>query len=91
MAQGSHHELEQNRSKPYLPYHPHTRSLSIAPGEVIQYASDLRMTSNIFFGWTQDPLEISADQVKKWYHLPHMDVVEHTVYCDEPAVLLLLP
>ena len=89
----SHHELDENKSKPYSPHHPHTRSLPIAPGEVVQYASDLRMTSNVFLAGHRIRVEISAqDQIQEiWYHLPHMDVVDHTIYCDEsrPSYLLL--
>jgi uncharacterized protein len=90
----SHYEQDENRSKPYAPYHPHTRSLPIAPGEVILYASDLRMTSNVFLAGHRIRLEISGqDRIQEiWYHLPHMDVVEHTIYCDEPRPsYLLLP
>ena len=89
----SHYELDESRSKPYAPYHPHTRSLPIKPGEVILYASDLRMTSNVFLVGHRIRLEISGqDQVQAlWYHLPHMAKVKHTIYnsSDRPSYLLL--
>jgi predicted acyl esterase len=89
----SHYELDEGRSKPYAPYHPHTRSLSIRPGEVILYASDLRMTSNVFLSGHRVRLEISGqDQVQAlWYHLPHMAKVKHTIYNSGrgPSYLLL--
>lgn len=89
----SHHEVDESKSLPYAPYHPHTRSLPIEPGEVILYASDLKMTSNVFLAGHRIRLEISAqDQMQAiWYHLPHMDTVKHTIYSEEsrPSYLLL--
>jgi predicted acyl esterase len=89
----SHYEIDKSRSRPYAPYHPHTRSLPIKPGEVILYGSDLRMTSNVFLAGHRIRLEISGqDQVQAlWYHLPHMAKVEHTIYDNsgQPSYLLL--
>jgi len=89
----SHYELDESKSKPYAPYHPHSRSLLIEPGQVILYASDLRMTSNVFLMGHKIRLEIAAqDQVQAlWYHLPHMARVTHTIYstADQPSYILL--
>lgn len=89
----SHYELDRKKSKPYAPYHPHTRSLPIEPGEVILYANDLRMTSNVFLAGHRIRLEIAGqDQVQAlWYHLPHMAKVKHTIYSGgvRPSYLLL--
>jgi putative CocE/NonD family hydrolase len=89
----SHYELDESKSKPYAPYHPHTRSLPIKPGQVILYASDLRMASNVFLAGHRIRLEIAAqDQVQAlWYHLPHMARVRHTIFSngDRPSYLLL--
>ena len=89
----SHYELDESKSKPYAPYHPHTRSLPIKPGEVILYASDLRMTSNVFLTGHKIRLEISGqDQAQgQAYHLPHMAEVKHTIHStrDLPSYLLL--
>jgi putative CocE/NonD family hydrolase len=89
----SHYELDEKKSKPYAPYHPHTRSLPIKPGDVILYASDLRMTSNVFLMGHKIRLEITAqDQVQAlWYHLPHMANVKHTIYSNKshPSYLLM--
>jgi hypothetical protein len=90
----SHYELDEGKSKPYAPYHPHTRSLPIEPGQVILYASDLRMTSNVFLMGHKIRLEIAGqDQVQAlWYHLPHMARVTHTIYNDKDrSSYLLLP
>jgi predicted acyl esterase len=89
----SHYELDEKKSKPYAPYHPHTRSLPIKAGQVILYTSDLRMASNVFLMGHKIRLEIAAqDQVQAlWYHLPHMANVKHTIYSDKshPSYLLL--
>lgn len=90
----SHYDLDESKSKPYAPYHPHTRSLPIKPGEVVLYASDLRMTSNLFLAGHKIRLEIAGqDQVQAlWYHLPHMAEVKHTIYSSaECSSYLLLP
>lgn len=90
----SHYELDENKSKPYDPYHPHTRSLPITRGEVILYTCDLRMTSNVFLMGHKIRLEIAAqDQVQAlWYHLPHMAEVKHTIHSTrEKNSYLLLP
>jgi putative CocE/NonD family hydrolase len=90
----SHYELDESRSKFYAPYHPHSRSLPIKPGEVILYASDIRMTSNVFLMGHRIRLEIAGqDQVQSlWYHLPHMAEVKHTIHSSsERDSYLLLP
>ncbi|MDP6429002.1 MAG: CocE/NonD family hydrolase [Rhodospirillales bacterium] len=89
----SHYELDEAKSKPYHPHHPHTRSLPIEPGEVILYASDLRVMSNVFLMGHKIRLEISAqDQVRAlWFHVPHMAHVTHTIFstAEKPSYLLL--
>jgi hypothetical protein len=56
-------------------------------------ATELKTTSNLFLAGHGIRLEISArDRIQEiWYHLPHMDVVKHTIYCDEsrPSYVLL--
>lgn len=89
----SHYEVDEAKSKPWEPFHPHTRSLPIKPGEIILYACDMRMTSNVFLMGHRIKLEISGqDQVQAlWYHLPHMVHVTHTIFstADRPSYLLL--
>jgi hypothetical protein len=89
----SHYELDKSKSRPYAPYHQHTRSLPIKPGEVILYAADLRMTSNVFLTGHKIRIEICGqDQVQAlWYHLPHMANVKHTIFStkNQPSYLLL--
>lgn len=89
----SHYEIDEAKSKPYRPHHPHSRSLKIEPGEIILYASDMRMTSNVFLAGHRIRLEICAqDQVQAlWYHVPHMAAVRHTIFStkERPSYLLM--
>ena len=90
----SHYEIDEAKSRPWEPYHPHTRSLPIEPGKVILYAADLRMLSNVFLMGHRIRLEIAGqDQVQAlWYHLPHMARVTHTIRTGpDHASYLLLP
>ena len=89
----SRYELDETKSKPYLPYHPHTRNLPIEPDQVILYASDIRATSNVFLAGHKIRLEIAGqDRVQHiCYHLPHMAEVTHTIYSTsvKPSYILL--
>jgi len=93
ILRASHYELDNEKSKIYAPYHPHTRSLSIEPGEVILYANDIGLTSNVFLVGHKIRLEIAGQD--QWqalhYHLPHMAEVKHTIYStrNKPSYLLL--
>ena len=93
LLKASHYELDKSKSKPYAPYHPHNRSLPIKPGEVILYANDLRVASNVFLAGHRIRLEISGqDYVNAaGYHLPHMAEVKHTIHStgDRLSYLLL--
>src|SRR4029450_2243047 len=44
----SHRELNAAQSKPWRPHHPHTRSVPVPPGEVIEYAIRIYSFSNLF-------------------------------------------
>ncbi len=89
----SHYELDEEKSKPYAPYHPHTRNLPIEPGTIILYASSMNMTSNVFLMGHKIRLEVSGqDQIQAlWYHLPHMAAVKHMIFstAERPSYILL--
>jgi len=93
----SHRELDASKSKPYQPYHPHTRSLSIVPGRIYEYAIDIRETSNVFRAGHRLQLVIKGqdapwDDFFIWYHVSNMKETRHTVYhTPEYASYLLLP
>jgi predicted acyl esterase len=44
----SQKELDESKSKPWAPHHPHTRSIPIKPGEMNEYAIRVYATSNVF-------------------------------------------
>jgi len=89
----SHYEIDESQSKPYAPYHPHTRSLPIKPGEVILYARDLFVVGNVFLMGHKIRLEIAGQDQQQalWYKLPHMAEVTHTIHSvsNQPSYLLL--
>ena len=44
----SHRELDETKSQPYQPWHPHTRSIPVEPGKINEYAIELKETANVF-------------------------------------------
>jgi predicted acyl esterase len=92
----SHRELDNAQSKPYKPYHPHTRSLPIEPGSINEYAVAICETSNVFRAGHRIQLVIKG-QDSRWeegdhyFHLNNMKETKHIVYHTEdyPSYLLL--
>jgi len=90
----SHRELDKSKSKPYKPYHPHTRGIPVEPGEVHEYAIDIRETSYVFKRGHRIQLKIAGEDRLEgiWWHLPNMRVTEHTIYNSHQYLsYLLLP
>lgn len=93
----SHRELDESKSKPYKPFHPHTRSLPIAPGRIYEYAIDIRETSNVFKAGHKLQLVIKGqdapwDDFFIFYHVTNMKQTQHTIYhTPEYASYLVLP
>ncbi len=93
----SHRELDESKSKPYRPYHPHTRSLPIVPGRIYEYAIDIRDTSNVFKAGHRLQLVIKGqdapwDDFFIWYHVNNMKETRHTIYhTPEYLSYLLMP
>lgn len=56
----SHRELNPERSRPWLPYHPHLREDPPEPGQDYEYAIELWPTSNVFKRGHRICLEISG-------------------------------
>jgi predicted acyl esterase len=44
----SHRALDEKRSQPYLPVHPHRKAEPVRPGEVTEYAIELSPLANVF-------------------------------------------
>ena len=57
---GSHREVDPKRSKPWLPFHPHTRSQSLTPGEIYEFQVALVPTGNLFRAGSRIVLKISC-------------------------------
>jgi hypothetical protein len=84
----SHREVDKERAKPWQPYHPHTRAMPVVPGEVNEYAIEIRPISNLFRKGHQIKLEIwscdfPADAVDDTLHWPtwsHLSYDKETSY-----------
>jgi predicted acyl esterase len=92
----SHRAIEEKRSKPYQPFHPHTESIPVEPGEIYEYAIDIRETSNVFKSGHRIELLIkgqdSPSENPIWYHLCDNKQTKHTIYHNTQYMShLLLP
>ena len=98
----SHRELDPAKSEPWRPHHPHTRSVPVPAGEIIEYAIRLYSFSNVFKAGHRIQLELLcnepfADVVSQLlppdsYHLPSGRATMHKIFRDAPHPShLLLP
>lgn len=93
----SHRALDEDKSKPYQPYHTHLNPQSVVPEEIGEYAIEMRPTSNVFRKGHRIRLEImSADLPGKTIiepdHLSSSRTTLHSIYHDkEHRSHLLLP
>ncbi len=92
----SHRELDQSKSKPYKPYHPHTRSQPVVPGQVYEYAVEIKETANVFKAGHRLQLVIKGQDSEQeehgaWYHLASLTETRHEVFhtVKYPSYLLL--
>lgn len=89
MAKGwlkaSHRALDATRSKPYNPYHPHTRAEPVNPGEINEYAIGLSNIVNVFKTGHRIKLEIESlesprdPEIQIHYH-PHLNSSRTTLH-----------
>ena len=96
----SHREVDEAKSKPYAPWHPHTRALPVIPGEIYEYAVELLPLGNVFKAGHRIKLEIYSMESAKdpdmllHYH-PHVcssRTTVHRIYRDQKYQShLLLP
>lgn len=88
----SHRELDEARSKPYQPYHPHTRSVPVRPGEIYEYAIWMGHIANVFRKGHRMQLEIRSMEAQDdpnvalmapdSFHLNSSRATSHKVYRD---------
>lgn len=92
----SHRELDEERSTPERPYHPHQRRLETKPDETYAYQIDLRDTAHVFLPGHRIQILIKGqdspwEDFAIWYHVNNMTRTEHTIYHDslQPSHVLL--
>ena len=91
----SHRALDEGRSKPWRPYHPHTKAEPVLPGQVYEYAIEIQPISHVFKAGHRIGLEISS--LDRWppyhssFHFGSSKVTLHKIYCSRkyPSYLLL--
>ncbi|MHB8700090.1 MAG: CocE/NonD family hydrolase [Nitrososphaerales archaeon] len=88
----SHRELDAERSRPWQPFHPHTRALPVPRGEVLEYAIEIRPIANLFRAghrmqievWPCDyPSEPYYDWTLSWgrsNHIPYGNEVRYEIH-----------
>ena len=98
----SHRELDEGKSLPWRPHHPHTSSVPVVPGEINQYPIVIHSMSNVFRVGHSIELEISSQEPfgdasvallpPDSFHLPSSRATTHKIYRDRNhASHLLLP
>ena len=92
----SHRELDSDKSKPYKPFHPHLRRITIIPGGINDYAVEIIDTSYLFQAGHSIQLVIKGQDVY-WEgivvnnHLTNRRETRHTVHhtVNHPSYLLM--
>ena len=92
----SHREIDETKSKSYLPFHPHTRGIPVEPEKIYEYAIEMGATSNLFKAGHRLQFIIKG-QDNPWddgaitYHASNMRETVHTVHhsVTHPSYLLL--
>ncbi len=97
----SHREVDEDRSNPWRPHHPHTRAIPVVPGEICRYAIRIYSISNLFKAGHRMELEIRSQEASDdplaallppdASHLPSGRATTHKIYRDKehPSHLLL--
>lgn len=98
----SHREIDEKKSRPWQPYHPHTKSTPVVPGEINEYSIEIRPIANLFKKGHKIQLEIWPCDFPKepmdltlswptWNHLPCDKETSYRIYHTKtyPSHLLL--
>ena len=100
----SHRALDQERSKPWKPWHPFTREAqkAVVPGEINEYAIEILSTANLFKKGHRICLDITSLDIPTGtsgftnveyipYHICSSKTTLHKIYHNEkyPSYLLL--
>ena len=57
---GSHREVCPKRSTPWRPYHPHTKSEPLTPGQIYEFKIEILPTANLFKAGSRIKLKIAC-------------------------------
>jgi putative CocE/NonD family hydrolase len=87
----SHREVDKKKSKLWQPYHPHLQAEPVVPGEINEYAIEIRPIANLFKKGHQIKLEIwgcdyPADPMDltlcwpSWSHLSYDKETSYKIY-----------
>jgi len=94
----SHRELDEKKSKPWLPYHTHTNPQALVPEQVYDFSIALNPTANLFKPGHRIVLKISSsdDEPENLFQVGHEHLLSQTpntikVYhnAEYPSHLLL--
>ena len=96
---GSHREVDPELSKPWKPYHPHTRSVPLKPNEIYEFNIEILPTANLFLEGHRIGLKVSSvdDQPQNTHeslaslHVKRQKASRISIYHDfeRPSNLLL--
>lgn len=88
----SHRELDEEKSRPYQPCHPHTRSVTVRPGEIYEYAIWMGHIANVFRKGHRMRIEIRSVEAPDdphvalmapdSFHLNSSRATSHRIYRD---------
>lgn len=96
----SHRALDPAKSKPYKPYHKHTKAEPVIPGEIYEYDVDLGIVSCVFttghrIKVTIESMESPRDPEMQIHYHPHLcssKTTLHKIYRNrEHQSYLILP
>jgi len=98
----SHRELDQQKSRPWKPYHVHTNPTPVEPGRIYEYPIEIQPIANLFRKGQRLQLEIwpcdypqqPYDWTQYWgavHHIPYGKEVTYEIHHtpDHPSHLLL--
>jgi predicted acyl esterase len=96
---GSHREVDPERSKPWAPFHPHTKCEPLTPGKIYEFNIPIIPTGNLFKAGSRFKLKISCadDEPTNTFeeiaggNLQRQSASRITIYhdADHPSHLLL--
>jgi predicted acyl esterase len=91
----SHREIDESRSEPWLPFHPHERSDPVEPGRIEEYRIELSPLANVFPPGHRIKLSVSCADHAQWpprdmelgqdhqpWHLCRKATVTHAIFHD---------